>query len=76
MKFETKERGVLIFLFGGESNFSVGEVAETPPSFSCLFRRSLQAGLCSDDPMAQKILETIISAVCGKCLAGNLKGDT
>ena len=33
-------------------------MAETPPPFSCLFCRSFQAGLCSDDPVAQKILET------------------
>ena len=59
MKFETKEKGVLIFLSGGESNFSIGEAVETPPPFSCLFCRSLQAGLCSDDPVVQKIMETI-----------------
>ena len=43
---------------------------------SCLFCRSSQAGVCSDGPVAQKILETTIGAVCGKFLAINLRGNT
>ena len=49
---------------------------ETRPSFSCYFCRSLQTGLCSDDPVTLKILENTIGIVCGKHLAGNLKDNT
>ena len=50
--FEIKKQGPN-FTCGGESNLSIGETAETRSPFSCLFCRSLQTGLCSDDPVTE-----------------------
>ena len=54
------------------SNLSIGEATtETLPSrfLNDFFCRLSQAGVCSGDPVTQKILETTIGAVYGKRLA-------
>ena len=41
-----------------KSNLSIGEVAGTPSSFSCLFCRHSLADSCFDDSVIQKVQET------------------
>ena len=78
-KVRTLDRKIPILEKKKGSNFNIGDVtAETLPRrfLSCLSCRLSHAGVCSGDPMTQKILEATIGAVCGKRLAGNLRGDT
>ena len=59
-KVRTLDRKIPILEKNRGSNFNIGEVkTETLPHrfLSCLFCRLSQAGVCSDDPVTQKILE-------------------